>query len=308
MQQQNVFQYLKGSLRNSGMLGKLVLINASVFVILLILQLIEFLFVKEGLLGSVVVYLAAPGNPADLAYVPWTIITSMFTHYEFMHFFFNMLVLFFTGMIFQQHFSGNRLLSTYILGGLFAYVTHVGAYYLFPVFAAQSAGPIVGASGAIMAVFMAIAFYRPSLKVMLFGIIPVPLIAIAVLYIITDLMGIAEKPIEGQSRIAHFAHLGGVLFGIISIIGVDKSTHFMNKVDRFFAWFATPKFSFKRKPKMKVYQNPNETKKMSDEEFNFNKKLRQERLDAILDKIGKKGYEGLTKEEKDFLFNESQRK
>jgi hypothetical protein len=122
------------------------------------------------------------------------------------------------------------------------------------------------------------------------------------------LLGLTEQQVEGQSRIAHFAHLGGVLFGIVSIIGVNSSNHFMKKVDRFFAWIISPKFSFKRKPKMKVYQNPNETKKMTDEEFNFNKKLRQERLDAILDKIGKKGYEGLTKEEKDFLFNESQRK
>lgn len=308
MQQQNVFQYVKGSLKNSGLLGKLLLVNTVIFLILVVLQIIEFLFVKEGLLGSVVVYLAAPGNPADLVYAPWSVLTSMFTHYEFAHFFFNMLVFFFTGVIFLQHFSSERLLSTYILGGLFAYLTHVGAYYIFPVFAVESAAPVIGASGAIMAVFMAIAFHRPGLRIMLFGIIPMPLILIAAIYILTDLMGITEKNVAGQSNIAHFAHLGGVIFGAISIVGVNSSTHWMNKVDRFFAWFKFPKSPFKRKPKMKVYQNSADTKKMTDEEFNFNKKQRQERLDAILDKIGKKGYEGLTKEEKDFLFNESQRK
>lgn len=308
MQPQNIFQYLKGSLRNSGLLGKLLLINTIVFLILLILQLVEFLFVQEGLLANVVVYLAAPGNPADLVYVPWSVITSMFTHYEFAHFFFNMLVFFFTGIIFLQHLGEKRLLSTYILGGVFAYVAHVGAYYIFPVFATQSAGPVIGASGAIMAVFTAIAFHRPSMKVLLFGIIPIPLILIAAIYILTDLMGITEKNVEGQSQIAHFAHLGGVIFGAISIVGINSPKHFMNKVDRFFAWFSSPKFSFRRKPKMKIYTNPSDTKKMTDAEFNQNKKLRQEKLDAILDKIGKKGYEGLTKDEKDFLFNESQRK
>ena len=59
---------------------------------------------------------------------------------------------------------------------------------------------------------------------------------------------------------------------------------------------------------MKVYQGKSATKNMTDEQYNYNKKLRQERLDEILEKIGKKGYDGLTKEEKDFLFNESQRK
>ncbi len=308
MQQQNVSEYLKGSIRNSGLLGKIILVNTVVFLILVILRIVESLFVYEGLLEGVVKYLVAPGNPADLKYAPWTFVTYMFTHYGFLHFIFNMLMLYFSGKIFIQFFGEKRLLSTYILGGLVAYIVHVGAYYIFPVFANQSAASIVGASGAVMAIFIAVAFYRPSLKVMLFGIIPVPLIALALLYIVSDLMGISEKPIEGQGSIAHFAHLGGALFGAISIIGVNSSGHFMKQVDRFFAFIIAPKFSFKRKPKMKVYQNPNETKKMTDEEFNFNKKLRQERLDAILDKIGKKGYEGLTKEEKDFLFNESQRK
>jgi membrane associated rhomboid family serine protease len=306
--QQNVFQYLKGSLKNSGTLGKILAVNTVIYLFFLILQIVEKLFIKEGLTENVVMYFAAPGNPADLIYIPWTILSSMFSHFMFGHFLFNMLILFFTGIIFLQHFSPVRLLSTYILGGLFAYLAHIGAYYLFPAFAAQSASPVIGASGAIMAVFMAIAFHRPALRVMLFGLIPVPLFIIAALYILTDLTGITEQQAGNESNIAHFAHLGGVIFGAISIIGVDSRNHFMTYADRFFGWFKAPKLSFKRKPKLKVHQGGSQTKNMTDEEYNFNKKLRQERLDSILEKIGKKGYEGLTKEEKDFLFNESQRK
>ncbi|MBI3134998.1 MAG: rhomboid family intramembrane serine protease [Bacteroidetes bacterium] len=308
MQQQNVFQYLKNSLRRSGILGKLLLVNTVVFLVMLILRIVSYLFVQDGILDSVLIYLVAPGDPSLLIYTPWSVLTYMFTHYEVPHYFFNMLVFFFTGIIFLQHFSEKRLLSTYILGGLTGYVVHVASYYVFPVFAAEGAGPVLGASASIMAVFTAIAFHRPALRVMLFGVVPVPIFVIAALYIVTDLMGIAEPAVEGQARIAHFAHLGGVLFGAISIIGVSSPGHFMNKVDRFFSWFKAPKISFKRKPKMKVHQGGTQTRNMTDEEFNYNKKLRQERLDAILDKIGKKGYEGLTKEEKDFLFNESQRK
>ena len=306
MQQQNVFQYLRNSLKNSGVLGRLLLVNAVIFLILFIFGIaINF---EEERMNAVLVYLAAPGDPSMLAYVPWTVITSMFTHYEFAHFILNMLVFFFTGVIFLQHFSQQRLLSTYILGGIFAYVVHVASYYIFPAFAEQTPSSVVGASGAIMAIFMAVAFHRPSMRVMLFGLIPVPLIVVAALYIITDLMGVTEQAKNGGSNIAHFAHLGGAIFGALSIIGAGSSKHFMNRVDRFFGWFKAPKFSFSRKPKMKVYQGSAQTKTMTDEEYNFNKKMRQDKLDAILDKIGKKGYDGLTKEEKDFLFNESQRK
>jgi membrane associated rhomboid family serine protease len=177
MQQQNVFQYLKDSVRNSGMIGKIILVNTIVFLFMLLVMLIQTLFGHEDLVKQVLVYLVAPGNPADLKYAPWTVITYMFTHYAFLHFIFNMLILYFSSKIFVQFFGEKRLLSTYILGGILAYIVHVGAYYVFPVFANQSADSIVGASGAVMAVFIAVAFYRPSLKVMLFGVIPIPLIA-----------------------------------------------------------------------------------------------------------------------------------
>lgn len=307
-QQQNVFQYLRGSLRNYGVLGRLLLVNTVIYLVLLLILGVEVLFKQPGLQKTVVMYLAAPGDPSMLAYVPWTVFTSMFTHYEFAHFIFNMLVLFFTSMIFLQHFSQQRLVSTYILGGIFAYILHVASYYIFPAFAQYTPTSVVGASGAVMAILMAVAFHRPTMRVMLFGLIPIPLIVIALLYIVTDLMGITEQSTGKGSNIAHFAHLGGAIFGAISIIRVGSSNHFMNRADRFFAWFKAPKFSFSRKPKMKIYRGDTPVKEMTDEEFNFNKKQRQERLDAILDKIGKKGYEGLTKEEKDFLFHESQRK
>lgn len=307
MQQRNIFQYIVQSLKNSGILGRILAVNSIVFALFLLLRLIENLFVKPGLSETVLHYFAAPGDPSELLYKPWSIFTQMITHYEFGHFFLNMLVFFFTASMFVQFFGERRLVTVYILGGLFAYLFHIGAYYTFPVFAEQTAPSIIGASGSIMAVFMAVAFYRPSLRVHLFGIIPIPIILVAVLYLWSDLSGVMQPSMEGH-RIAHLAHLGGAIFGGVSIIGYGSSTHFMNRFDRFFAWFKLPKLSFRRKPKMHVYQGGYQTKNMSDAEYNYNKKMRQERLDAILDKIGKKGYEGLTKEEKDFLFNESQRK
>jgi len=307
MGQQNFLQYIVQTLKNSGMIGKILLINTVICIFFLFVQISENLFVKPGLYDDVMFYFAAPGNPADLANKPWSIITQMFTHYGFGHYFFNMLVFYFTARMFVQFFGERRLLSVYLIGGIFAYMCHIGAYLVFPVFAEHGAGPVVGASGSVMAIFMAIAFYRPGTKVLLFGLIPIPLILLAVGYILMDLTGIAEQKTDGSDRIAHFAHIGGAIFGILSVINYNSPKNFMNRFDKWIYSFKRPRFSFKRKPKMKVYQGGN-ARNMTDEEFNASKKQRQERVDAILDKIAKKGYDGLSKEEKDFLFNESQRK
>jgi len=306
MGQQNFFQFIVQTLKNSGMIGRILAINSVVYILFLLLQIIEHLFVLDGLKFSVLYYFAAPGNPSELIYKPWSVFTQMFTHEAFGHFFFNMFVFFFTARIFVQFFGERRLLSTYLLGGLFAYLFHIGAYYIFPVFAAQIAPSVIGASGAIMAVFMAVSFYRPSLKVMLFGIIPMPIIIIALLYLWMDLSGIANAD-KTVSNIAHLAHLGGAIFGMLSILNVNSPKNFMDRLDNWTLRFKLPSFKLKKGTKFKVHKGGN-VKQMTDEEFNATKKQRQDRVDAILDKIAKKGYEGLTKEEKDFLFNESQRK
>jgi len=306
MGQQNFLQYIVQSLKNSGMIGKILAVNSVVYLFFLFLQIGEKLFVKPNLVNDVLVYFSAPGNPADLVYKPWSVITQMFTHQQFGHFFFNMIAFYFTGRLFVQFFGERRLLSVYFFGGIFAYLFHVAAYYVFPAFAPQVAPSVIGASGAVMAIFMAAAFYKPSLKILLFGVLPVPLIAIALLYLFFDLSGVAQTA-EEESGIAHLAHLGGAIFGILSIIKIQSPNNFMNRFDKWIYSFKRPRFSFKRKPKMKVYQGGS-AREMSDDEFNATKKQRQDRVDAILDKIAKKGYDGLAKEEKDFLFNESQRK
>jgi membrane associated rhomboid family serine protease len=285
------------------MIGRIMAVNTVVYIFFLLLLVIEKLAVKPGLQENVLLYFAAPGDPSELAYKPWSILTQMFTHVEFGHFFLNMLVFFFTGRMFVQFFGERRLLTIYLMGGIFAYLFHVAAYYVFPAFAEQVAPSVIGASGSIMAVFMAVAFYRPNLKVLLFAVIPVPLILVAALYLWVDLSGITQPKEEG-TNIAHFAHLGGALFGMLAVIRFHSSRNIINRFENWIYSFKRPRF--KRGPKMKVYKG--EARQMTDEEFNYNKKQRQERVDAILDKISKKGYEGLTKEEKDFLFNESQRK
>ena len=246
-------------------------------------------------------WLAAPGNPGDLLHKPWTIITQLFTHYDFGHLAFNMLAFFFTAQFFTHFFGQNRLLSTFIIGGVFAYLFHIGCYYLIPAFKVEAVKGIMGASGSVMAIFMACAFYQPKFKVALFGVIQMPLFLIAGLYVLGDLRGVFQ-----DDGVAHLAHLGGGVFGALSIRNMHKKNNLLTVIENFFTKFKLPKMDFKRKPKMKVYKT--DARNLKDEEYNASKAEHQKRVNVILDKINKKGYEALNQEEKDILFNESKRK
>jgi membrane associated rhomboid family serine protease len=305
MERESTVNYIKRIIRQSGMMGNLIAINTAIFLVMIILQLFATLYVKPEIFEVVEYNFAAPMDPEVFMTKPWTIITSMFTHVGFLHFLFNMIVLYFTGRIFLSFFSHRRLLLTYLLGGLFAYVIHIGAFYAFPLY--QNAEPtyVMGASGAVMAVFFAAAVHRPNMRVMLFGILPLPLIAIAGFYAISDIMGVGQK-----DNVAHFAHIGGAIFGALSVINAYSSKNIMNRIDRFIfkLKLGNLKFRWPKRSKLKTaYTSNKSAKDMTDDEYNANKQAKQERINAILDKISKKGYDGLTKEEKDILFNESKK-
>lgn len=307
MQQGGIIEQIKYAYKRSGVIGQLIAVSLVVHLLFGVSFMIERLFIHPEIIqagGASAVeafkgqWFAAPGNPAMLVYKPWTLITQLFTHGDFMHLLFNMVGLYFTASLFVQFFGERRLISTYFLAGIFAYLFHIGCYYLIPAFKGQVVNGLVGASGSIMAIFAAIAIHKPNFKVMLFGVLKMPLILIAAIYIFIDLRS-AFNP----DGIAHLAHIGGALFGALSVINVHSSKNFMNRFDKWFSKFKWP--SFKRKPKMKVYKT--QAKEMTDDEYNQARKDHQQRVDAILDKISKKGYEGLTKEEKEILFNESKR-
>ena len=292
MQKNNILDFLKSQYKYGGMPVKIIMVNAVVFVALMLLKIVSELFLSTAAYSSVGDILAMPGSFGDLLFKPWTIITAEFTHFEFGHFFWNMLMLYFTSKLFIQFFGGTRLLSTYIFVGIFGGLIHILSYLIFPYFANQVPASIVGASGAVAAIVGALVFYKPQLKVKLFFAIEVPFWVLGLLFVAGDLINLTSG-----DNVAHFVHLGGVAFGMLSVLQADKSTNFMNKLDKLFLY----DFSFKKKPKMKVYRN-SDAKKMTDEQYNSNKAGKQQQMDAILDKISAHGYERLSKKEKDFLF------
>jgi predicted Co/Zn/Cd cation transporter (cation efflux family) len=154
-----------------------------------------------------------------------------------------------------------------------------------------------------MALFTAMSIYRPNIEVSFFNIFPLKLIYLALFFIVLDIITLGIK--DGT---AHFAHLGGAVFGFWSIQKLISSSNvvvfvqlILNKMINFFKNL----FSGNRKLKVKKGVKTRSTEFKTDEDYNLEKKRKQEKTDAILDKISKSGYDSLTKTEKDFLFNQS---
>ncbi|MFM6947184.1 MAG: rhomboid family intramembrane serine protease [Flavobacteriales bacterium] len=277
---------------NGSMTVRLVMVNVGVFVIIQVFNALDRLQILSS--GTELldnnwshVLFALPVEPIGIALKPWTLLSSLFAHFSLMHLFSNLLFLFFAGNTYERFYGAKRLIHLYIIGGLAGNLTEIIAHLIFPALQASSFS-IVGASGAIMAIFSALAFAQPQLQVQLFGVFPLKIIFLALFFFLKDLSSIGSP-----DQIAHFAHLGGALFGFLSI---QQFWHIRMAQPWLGISFKTTKPAFK----VKKGGRP-----MNDDQYRADKQAKQVKLDQILDKISKKGYDSLSKDEKDFLFQQS---
>ena len=280
---------IRASFREGDALNRLILINLGVFVIYILLRIIGFLF-RIPLPEFFIEWTALPSNLSTLITRPWTVITYMFLHEGFLHILFNMLILFFTGKIFMEYLGGRRLLSIYLLGGLAGGLLYVLFYNVFPAFEeALQISNNRGASAGVMAVLIGAATYAPRFPVRLFFVLNVEFRWVALLVLLMDLIYLGD----GNNAGGHIAHLGGAALGFIAVSqikkGNDITAGFSRFMDNLVNWF-------KPKPKIrKVYTNTRSK--------NFERQAHdQQRMNDILDKINRSGYDSLSKDEKDYLF------
>ena len=299
MQTQRTFiDDLKHQFKHGGGTMRLLFVNIAIFLIINVVNVFGRLLGDESFSNSLVTNIfSLHTDLSGFIRHPWGIFTSIFAHYSILHLLFNMIFLYFMGRVFEQLFNAKRLFYTYLIGGAVGGGFEILAHLLFPVFQ-NSNEVVIGASGSIMAIFFAIAFYQPQMKVQLFGVFPVRIILLAGVFLLLDFVSLGT--IDGT---AHFAHIGGAVIGMISVQNIFSSSNIITRTEKL-GDFILSLFKSDRKAKMKVYKNVN-VRREKDEEYNERKKMSQEEIDRILDKISKSGYESLTKKEKDFLFNQS---
>jgi membrane associated rhomboid family serine protease len=150
----------------------------------------------------------------------WTLITSVFSHNMIFHLFINMFILYGFGNIMENIMGSKKFIIFYLIAGLVGSLAHCLASALLM---GQSSLPALGASGAVAGVVVLFALMNPKQLVLLFGIIPMPAIGAAGLFILFDLWGLISQTRGSEVPIGHGAHLGGALVGIIYFLATYKS-------------------------------------------------------------------------------------
>lgn len=267
---------------------KLIIINTAVFIVN---ALVVFLFQLP--IDFIMGWFELPKGFDDFIIQPWSLITYSFFHGSFMHLFWNMILLFFVGRFFLMVHPTKRFLSLYILGAMAGGLLFLLSYNIFPVFSGVNSS-LIGASAAVMAVMIFVCTSMPYQEVKLFFILNVKLWHIGAVLVLLDLVSLPFSNSGG-----HLAHLGGALLGYVYAKklqngdDIGRGIYFI--MEGVSSWFSKSK----KAPMRTVYRSKKSQRGSATSDISDH----QKKVDVILDKISKSGYESLSKEEKDFLFN-----
>lgn len=258
-------------------------INILVFLAIGLIAVAEFLFGGNTSLAEWISrQLSMPANLQTLAYKPWTPITYMFLQREIFHILFNLLWLYWMGMIFMDFLNKRQFIFTYLAGGITGALLYLFAYNTLPAFSGLSQNSILlGSSASVMAVVIATATLVPdyTIRLLLFGTVRLKYLASA--YFVLDIIGMA-----GGNPGGSIAHIGGAIFGFVFIKQLNSGRD-LSKI-------------LKKKSRLKVVQNKSNIR--SEAIYTD-----QESIDKILDKISRSGYDSLNKTEKEALFKASKK-
>ena len=241
-------------------------------------------------------------------------VTYMFMHAGLEHLFFNMFAVWMFGRIIETTMGPRRFLIYYLTCGIGAgfcqELVQLCAFY----YGMHGLALTVGASGAVYGILLAFGMTFPNETILIFPL-PIPIKAkyFVTGYAVIELMSALGRANDG---VAHFAHLGGMLFGLLLILywrnGGGRGRrdsgfyerHYENRND---GWNVRKWFSSltRKKPHINVQAGGKYNQDMA-----YRKKQMEDEaeLDRILDKVRSQGYGGLTEEEKKRLFDFSQRK
>jgi len=292
-----IWDDIKKTFRNGSNLIKLIYINTGVFILITVTAIIGFLLTNPAISEKALNIFSVPSSLSSLIMRPWTLITYMFVHKDIWHILFNMLWLYWFGRIFLEYLDQRKLVAVYLMGGLSGAIIYIFSFNVFPAFAGVVNESVeIGASASVMAVVIAIAAYVPdyTIQLLLIGRVKIKYMALAI-FVLTSIMDFSTN--SGGK----LAHIGGAFFGYLYTINLRQGKDMGKGFNKIIDLIVT---AFKPRKNLKVTHK----KAANEYEYNKVKTEHQVRINKILDKISKGGYDSLTKEEKDMLFRESQKK
>jgi membrane associated rhomboid family serine protease len=284
-----IWNEIKASFQRGSVITRLIYVNLAIFIIVRLIHLIFFLSDSDFYQLQ---WLELPAGVSQFIRQPWSLFTYMFLHFNFLHILFNLLVLYWFGRLFLDYYDQHQLLGLYILGGIAGGIVYMVSYNLFPVFnRVVDDSYLLGASAAIISILIATAFRDPNRNIYLLLIGRIPLKYLALFMVISYIIGISTSNAGGN-----LAHLGGALMGWVYFIALKRGLDITSFLTSFFNF---GKQLLKKEKKVKiVHRQP----PRDDYEYNRQKAADHIELNRILDKIGKEGYNSLTREEKETLF------
>lgn len=315
---QSIWEDAKREFNYGNMVTQLIITNVAVFLLINIISIGFFLVGQPDKFSSVVDFLSLSSSFTFNLTHPWVIFTHMFLHGGFWHILWNMLMLYWFGRIVGDFLGNQRILPLYLLGGLAGALAYfLSAQLMAGVLPIGSSA--LGASAAVMAIVVAAGVTAPNYTMNLILLGPVKLKYIVAVLIMVDLFSVAQiAPNAGGS----IAHLGGAMFGWFFVYmlreGNDLATpvnQVINNITNFFKQLINgqpqrpprkkkPHVAYKSKDaERKATRKPRSRRGKANSDYD--RLSQQERVDAILDKIKKSGYDSLSKEEKEILFKAS---
>ncbi|MBL4703646.1 MAG: rhomboid family intramembrane serine protease [Flavobacteriales bacterium] len=303
---------IKRIYRTGGIGVQFIFFNVVAF---LVFYIINFIVVgatqDDGGIQSNLHWFAGTAYFPDLIRKPWAIFTNLVIHDGIFHLAFNMIGLYFFGRLFSQFSVTKTFISTYVLSGLAGFFLYVIFMNLLPIPKTSLAGSsIVGASGAVMGILGAVVAHAPKMKIDLRFAQP----TLAIVGLVYAFINVASVLSYGENLGGSVAHIGGLAFGYFAVVSAKNGrsltnwfTRLIDRITNLFKGTRNPKSKMKVKYRKKDFTATKAAKHQNDQEYNESKKDRQAKVDAILDKIKRSGYESLSKTEKDYLFNEGKR-
>ena len=278
---------------------KLILVNVLVFLALRLTAVTFDLFSHIDFRSMVTPYIRLSDVPMEVLQHPWTLVTTIFTHWDLEHLFWNMLGLFFIGRFFQSEFGDKRLVAVYLLTGLGANIFYlIGQHFIL--FYTMDISYLVGASGAITGLLIALVTLYPDKEMSIFFL---PMFRFKMKWIGIIMITVYVISLTGQNGGGHLCHVGGALMGFIYIKLLQKGNDLTIPVIKVLYFFET--LLKKKAPKMNVSHSKYNKGSKSDITDVDYKDISMDDVDKILDKLKVSGYPSLSAEEKRILFEYS---